>query len=42
LQVESLVQRYEEKFKQAGESQSRLLADEAAFRDIQVIKWHDV
>ena len=36
LQVESLVKRYDEKFKQAGEAQSRLLTDEAAFRDIQV------
>jgi hypothetical protein len=34
--VESLAKKYDEKFKQAGESQSRLLADELAFRDIQV------
>ena len=36
VQVESLAKKYDEKFKQAGESQSRLLADELAFRDIQV------
>lgn len=34
-EVESLAKRYDEKFKQAGESHSRLLIDEAAFRDIQ-------
>ena len=34
--MESLAKKYDEKFKQAGESQSRLLADELAFRDIQV------
>ncbi|KAI5066215.1 hypothetical protein GOP47_0018839 [Adiantum capillus-veneris] len=34
-EVESLAKRYDEKYKQAGESQSRLHADEAAFRDIQ-------
>lgn len=34
-EVESFANRYDEKFKQAGESQSRLLIDEAAFRDIQ-------
>ena len=36
VQVESLAKKYDEKFKQTGESQSRLLADELAFRDIQV------
>eukprot|EP00249_Psilotum_nudum_P020764 c27837_g1_i1 orf=197-3274(+) len=34
-EVESLAKRYDEKFKQAGETNSRLLAAEANFRDIQ-------
>ncbi|KAI5082776.1 hypothetical protein GOP47_0002519 [Adiantum capillus-veneris] len=34
-EVETFTKRYNEKFKQAGDSQSRLLADEAAFRDVQ-------
>ncbi|MCO5561572.1 hypothetical protein L7F22_015192 [Adiantum nelumboides] len=34
-QVETMTKRYNQKFKQAGDSQSRLLADEAAFRDVQ-------
>lgn len=34
-EVETMTKRYNEKFRQAGESQSRLLADEAAFRDVQ-------
>ncbi|KAH7365120.1 hypothetical protein KP509_18G009900 [Ceratopteris richardii] len=34
-EVETMTKRYNEKFKHTGESQSRLLADEAAFRDVQ-------
>eukprot|EP01018_Ginkgo_biloba_P030108 Gb_27596 [translate_table: standard] len=34
-EVESLSKKYEEKFKQAGESSSRLATEEAAFRDLQ-------
>lgn len=34
-EVESLAKRYDEKYKQAAESQSRLLSDEAVFRDVQ-------
>eukprot|EP00250_Pteridium_aquilinum_P014855 c22237_g2_i1 orf=94-3177(+) len=34
-EVETMTKRYNAKFKQAGDSQSRLLADEAAFRDVQ-------
>ncbi|KAH7373007.1 hypothetical protein KP509_17G032800 [Ceratopteris richardii] len=34
-EVESLAKRYDEKYKQAGESQARLLADEAAFRVLE-------
>eukprot|EP00250_Pteridium_aquilinum_P014854 c22237_g1_i1 orf=56-3061(+) len=34
-EVEAMAKRYDEKYKQAGESQARLLADEAAFRDVQ-------
>jgi epidermal growth factor receptor substrate 15 len=34
--MESLAKKYDERFKAAGEVNSRLLAEEAAFRDIQV------
>ncbi|KAH9305242.1 hypothetical protein KI387_009646, partial [Taxus chinensis] len=34
-QVESMSKKYEEKYKQAGESNSRLASEEAAFRDLQ-------
>lgn len=34
-EVETMTKRYNNKFRQAGDSQSRLLSDEAAFRDIQ-------
>lgn len=36
LQMESLAKRYDERFKAGGEVNSRLVAEEAAFRDIQV------
>lgn len=36
LQVENLARKYDQKFKAAGEFSSRLQAEEAAFRDIQV------
>ena len=34
-EVESLSKKYEEKLKQAGESNSRMASEEAAFRDVQ-------
>ncbi|GLJ06911.1 hypothetical protein SUGI_0052270 [Cryptomeria japonica] len=34
-EVESMSKKYEEKYKQAGESSSRLASEEAAFRDLQ-------
>lgn len=40
--MESLAKKYDERFKAAGEVNSRLLAEEAAFRDIQVCQLSQV
>jgi epidermal growth factor receptor substrate 15 len=37
-QMDALGKKYDQRFKAAGEVSSRLQAEEAAFRDIQV--WH--
>lgn len=37
LQAESLAKKYEEKYKQVAEIASKLMVEEATFRDIQVM-----